>query len=274
MNRPKPHSFVKWCGGKSYMSDLILEKLPPKFNTYFEPFVGGGTVFFELSRQNRFKNAVIGDMNPELMNAYRIIKRDVNGLISELRSGRYIYDKDRYIEIRSEAVWHKTAVERAARFLYLNRTCFNGLYRVNQSGKFNVPFGKYKNPIICDAENLLEVSKCLKHVRLTEKSFEFVLDEAKSGDVVYFDPPYMPVSKTANFSSYTAEKFSLTDHTLLSLVFDQLVERGVTVIASNSIAARELYEGHEVVGLIGGRCIGGPTEYRNSVAEIMVVGRN
>jgi len=267
-----PYPFVKWLGGKSRMRRHILERLPLKFNTYFEPFLGGGAVFFELSRQKRFKRAVLSDLNPELINAFYVIKKDVKGLVRELRSGKYLYNKKRYLEIRSEDSGNKSPVKRAARFIYLNRTCFNGLYRVNMSGKFNVPFGKYNDPVICDEENLHRVSDALKIAKILERKFENVLREAKLGDVVYFDPPYLPTSDTSNFTGYTKERFDITDHTLLSMVFDQLSERGVSVILSNSISARELYQDHEVVGLIGGVCVGGPTEYRNSaVEEIMVM---
>ena len=254
------------------MKTHILERLPLKFNTYFEPFIGGGAVFFELAKQNRFKRASIGDSNHELINAYKVIKSNVDGLIAEMNSGSYEYSRKRYLEIRSEDPTNKEHLKKAARFLYLNRTCFNGIYRVNLNGKFNVPFGKYKDPVICDEKNLRAVSNVLKLSRIVEKNFDFVLNEAGPGDVVYFDPPYLPISKTSNFTSYTAERFSLEDHTYLSLVFDQLVERGVSVILSNSISARELYEDHEVLELVGGRCVGGPTEYRNPVKEIIVYG--
>jgi len=269
--RESPYPFVKWVGGKSKMTRHILERLPLKFNTYFEPLLGGGAVFFDLVKQGRFKKAVLGDTNPELMNAYRVIKSDVDELIRELKSGHYKYDRKKYLDIRAEEVNGKTPVERAARFIYLNRTCFNGLYRVNQAGKFNVPFGKYDNPTICDRDNLIAISKSLKTAKLVEKNFDFVLREAKPGDVVYFDPPYLPSSKTSNFTSYTEEGFGLVDHTLLSIVIDQLADRGVSVIASNSVAARELYKGREIVGLTGRSHIGGPTEYRHPISEIMIV---
>jgi DNA adenine methylase len=232
--------------------------------------VGGGALFFELSKQKRFKKAFLGDTNPDLINAYRVIKSDVDGVIRELKSGRYIYDKKRYISIRSEEIDEKTPTERAARFIYLNRTCFNGLYRINQAGKFNVPFGKYNNPVICDSENLKEVSKALKTTRIMEKNFDFVLKEAKKGDVVYFDPPYFPSSKTSNFTSYTKDRFGIVDQTLLSIVVDQLSERGVSVVLSNSFAARDLYEGREIINLTGRSNIGGPTDYRHPIEEIMV----
>jgi len=269
--RESPYPFIKWLGGKSKMTKHILERLPLKFNTYFEPFLGGGAVFFELFKQNRFKRAVICDTNPELANAYAMIKGDVDGLIRELRSGRYFYDRKRYLKIRSENPNSQTPVKRAARFIYLNRTCFNGLYRVNRNGQFNVPFGQYTDPVICDKENLQEIARALKITKISERGFEHVLKEAKPGDVVYFDPPYLPVSKTAYFTGYTEERFGIIDHTLLSLVFDQLAERGISIILSNSWSSRDLYENHEVVRLIGGRCVGGPTEYRNPVEEIMVV---
>jgi DNA adenine methylase len=270
--RAYPYSFVKWVGGKSKMARHILERLPLHFNRYFEPFLGGGAVFFELSRQKRFKRASLGDMNPELMNAFRTVQDDVSGLIRELHMDcKYIYNKKTYLKIRAQDTKDWTPVARAARFIYLNKTCFNGLYRVNGSGKFNVPFGTYKDPVICDEPNLRAVSKALKNVKLIEKRFEWVLQLAKPGDAVYFDPPYLPISETSKFTGYTEGGFGLVDHTFLSCVFDELANRGVAVVLSNSTAARELYKKHEIVDLVGGRSVGGPAEYRKPVKEIMVV---
>ena len=271
--RTYPYPFVKWAGGKTRMARHILERMPAQINKYFEPFAGGASLFFELSRQKRFRRAALGDMNPELMNAFRIIKDDVDGLIQELASPGYEYDKKRYLAIRSLNVSNQTDVERAARFIYLNKTCFNGLYRVNQSGEFNVPFGLFKDPVICDAENLRAVSKALRKAKLVEKHFDWVLKEARPGDVVYFDPPYIPLSETSNFTSYTGAGFGLAEHTHLSIIFSELAGKGVTTILSNSstTTAKQLYRDHEIIRLTGSRCIGGPADYRKPVEEIMVV---
>lgn len=273
MSKQKPHPFLKWAGGKGRMLSHILERLPQKWNRFYEPFIGGGSVYFELARQKRFKKAVIGDANPHLMNAYNVIKDDVEGLITELCLPYYKYEKSVYLLIRSVDPKNLTPVQAAARFIYLNRTCFNGLYRVNSEGRFNVPFGSYKNPVICDAENLRAVSESLRTVRLEHGDFEWILKEPKRGDVVYFDPPYVPTSATSKFTSYTEGGFSSTDHARLASVFTTLADRGVTTILSNSGApmARKLYRDFEIVNLVGARNVGGPAEYRKPVQEIMVV---
>src|SRR5512135_1062682 len=164
-NRTVPYPFLKWAGGKGRMIGHILPRMPLKIATYYEPFIGGGAVFFELARQKRFQHAVIGDCNEELINTYRTIKHNVGALVKELKTGNYKYDRDNYYKTRALSPANLSDLERAARFIYLMRTCFNGLYRVNsRNGAFNTPFGKYKNPTICDEPNLLAISATLQTV--------------------------------------------------------------------------------------------------------------
>ena len=268
--RMTPHSFIKWAGGKGRMTSHIIQHMPSGTFRYFEPFAGGAAVFFELFRQKRVTRAVLGDNNPDLMNAYRVIKSSVDELIQELQSGYYVYDKTSYLKIRSQAPTE--AVVKAARFIYLNRTCYNGLYRVNKDGGFNVPFGTYDNPKICDATNLRAVSLSLRKVKLVEKSFSESVREAKKGDVVYLDPPYFPISATSNFTAYTKSGFGLKEHTELAMVFANLADRGVCTIMSNSAAptVRRLFRDYNIIELRGARSVGGSSGCRKSVTEVMI----
>lgn len=271
--REPPYPIVKWAGGKTRVMGHIMPRIPESVGRYFEPFLGGGALFLELSRQKRFARAVLGDENPDLMNAYRSVRDSVDELVAELRGGNYAYDKSRYLEVRAEDASSMGPVARAARFLYLNKTCFNGLYRVNGEGRFNVPFGRYKDPVICDEANLRAVSKSLRKARLVEDDFEHQVHGAKAGDLVYFDPPYLPISATSSFTGYTKAGFGLADHVRLSLLFRDLAERGVCVILSNSEhpTVRRLYGDFETVELTGPRTVGGPADFRKSVPEVLIV---
>lgn len=269
---PKP--FVKWAGGKTKMIPFILSSFPESVKTYYEPFVGGGAVFFEMLRLKRFKKAVLSDSNPDLMNAFATIQEHVDSLVTELKKPRYKYEKKTYYRIRGEETDTMASVERAARFIYLNRTCFNGLHRVNKSGGFNTPFGKYVDPLICDEDNLRAVSKALKGVTLRCEDFTTVVEKAKEGDAVYFDPPYLPISETSSFTAYGIDGFAEEDHWRLKGLFRKLHLRGVSVVLSNSLCdlTKEMYSGFDIRELTGARNIGGPAEYRKAVKEIMVVG--
>jgi DNA adenine methylase len=265
---------LKWAGGKSRLLPDILAKLPERIATYYEPFAGGAAVFFSLARQRRFKNAVLADRNRELVDLYRTIKRDVHGLIRLLKTDAFSsYSRDEYYRVRALDPTRLDAVERAARLIYLNRTGYNGLYRVNRAGRFNVPFGRYKAPKICDEPRLLMAASLLKGVKLKVSDFADVCELAEPGDAVYFDPPYVPLSKTSSFTAYHHEAFGLDDHRRLAEVFTELGERNVTAVLSNSDtpATRELYGGFawEPVHVL--RPINSQSTGRGSVAEILVV---
>lgn len=235
--KQKPKPFIKWVGGKRQLLSQFhaLGALSPKGfdqtkNTYFEPFVGGGAVFFELLPLR----ASINDINAELVTTYNVIRDDVNTLISELGNGKYYYDKEVFLRIRAWDTTKISDIKRAARFIYLNRTAFNGMYRVNKSGKFNVPFGRYNNPQICDEINLRRVAQVMKDVQVSNTSYKYVLDQAKKGDFIYFDPPYYPVSKTASFTSYSNDVFLQNEQEELRDAFVELHNRGCYVMLSNS----------------------------------------
>jgi DNA adenine methylase len=224
---------VKWAGGKTRSVEAICARLPKQIETYYEPFVGGGAVFFALAAEGRFRRAVISDSNQELITAYRAIRDDVEGVIGAIRRlhpGNVT--ADRYYAIRRSNP--TSANGTAARLIYLNKTCFNGLYRVNQSGRFNVPFGSYANPHVLDSENLRSVSAALQGVHIAAVDFSWWQRACKAGDAVYFDPPYLPASKTANFASYTPDGFGLEEQSRLMTLFAALSRRGVSVVLSQS----------------------------------------
>lgn len=274
-SRTLPYPFLKWAGGKARMIERIVSRLPDRIGTYYEPFVGGGAVFFELAREKRFKKAVIADLNADLMNCYKVVKSDVDGLINELRKKKYVYDKKAYLKIRALDVKSLSPIERAARLIYLNRTCFNGLYRVNSNGQFNVPFGSYVSPVILDEPALRAASAALRNVRVLCADFEKALSGIKPGDAAYLDPPYLPVSATSNFTEYNEGGFGADDHRRLARKFVELWEAGIPVVLSNSAAplAMSLYDGFERIELMGSRSVGGPAEYRKPAKEIIVFGK-
>jgi DNA adenine methylase len=231
----KPKPFIKWVGGKRQLLDQFRlmnlyppEKFDPLKNNYFEPFVGGGAVFFDLMPEK----AYLSDLNKELVITYNVIKNNLNLLVKSLK--KHKNTKEHFLKMRSKKIDKLTDIEIASRFIYLNRTCFNGLYRVNSKGEFNVPFGQNKNPLICDEKNLEKVSKALQNVEIKNEDYKNVLKYAKKGDFVYFDPPYYPVSKTSSFTSYTKKSFLEKEQIELCDTFVELTKRGCFVMLSNS----------------------------------------
>ncbi len=232
---PKP--FVKWAGGKRQLLPIIEQNLPEKFDTYFEPFLGGGALLFHLLSTKENVTYSVSDLNSDLVLAYTTIRDRIDNLIQSLKNHEKNYhknSKEYYYNIRDSTP--RSEIEKTSRLLFLNRTCFNGLYRVNSSGKFNVPLGRYTNPNIVNEENLRSVSSILQSNKVSIKcrDFESVLNDAKKGDLVYFDPPYQPVSDTANFTSYTNRDFTLDDLSRLSELCHKLDEKGCKVLLSNS----------------------------------------
>jgi DNA adenine methylase len=275
MARVLPYPFLKWPGGKSRMIGRIVSHLPDHIATYYEPFLGGGAVFFEMAREKRFVKAVLSDLNPELMNCYRVVKEDVDDLLKALRRPEYVYAKEAYLKVRAVKPSEIGPVERAARFVYLNRTCFNGLYRENLDGEFNVPFGRYENPVIVDEPALRAASEALQSATLACCGFESALSGAVPGDAAYLDPPYLPISKTSSFTAYNKGGFGEEGHRRLASEFTRLWRAGIPVVLSNSSAplALELYKGFETLKLTGSRSVGGPASYRKPVKEIIVYGK-
>lgn len=239
-----PRPFVKWVGGKRQLLNILRAAAPEKYEHYFEPFVGGGAFLF--SQQP--KRATISDINAELINTYNVIRDDVEALLRSLRIHK---NEEKYFySIRSKDLEKMTPVQRASRFIYLNKTCFNGLYRENSRGQFNAPFGRYENPNIADKENLLAVSHYLtdNDVNIHCRKYQAVLNAARAGDFVYFDPPYIPLTVTANFTGYTGSGFGELDQRELASIFAELTKKNVFVLLSNSNAPiiRELYKGFDI----------------------------
>ncbi|HIH07583.1 MAG TPA: DNA adenine methylase [Candidatus Nitrosotenuis sp.] len=232
---PKP--FVKWAGGKRQLIQTIDKYIPDEFGTYFEPFLGGGAVLFHLLSQNPKMKCKVSDLNSDLILAYVTIRDRLDDLLKSLENHSKNYSKNPdsyYYAIRASEP--KNQIDKVSRLLFLNRTCFNGLYRVNSKGKFNVPLGRYSNPNIVNEENLTSVSHALqsKNIMINCSDFSAVLSDSRKGDFVYFDPPYQPMSETANFTSYTNRDFTYKDLENLVKIAAKLSDRGCRVLLSNS----------------------------------------
>jgi len=232
---PKP--FVKWAGGKRQLIPILNKNLPEIFGTYYEPFLGGGALLFHMLTERNGQKCSISDLNSDLVLSYTTVRNRIDELITSLRNHEKNYKKDSksyYYSIRGSNP--QGEIEKTSRLLFLNRTCFNGLYRVNSKGKFNVPLGKYTNPNIVNEGNLRSVSNILQSNKISIqcRDFEKVLRDAKKGDFVYFDPPYHPISETANFTSYTNKDFSYDDLSRLAKICINLDAKGCNVLLSNS----------------------------------------
>ena len=220
---------LKWAGGKTQMLNDLLPKVPSSYGRYIEPFFGGGALFFAL----RPENAIIADSNPELVNMYRQVANNLDDVIDYLK--KYKNTSEMFYQVRALEWTELPPAEAAARTIYLNRTCFNGLYRVNRKGQFNVPYGKYVNPKICDEENLHAVSKALQKAEIVCGDYLLVLEHyAKPGDFIFLDPPYLPISEYSDFKRYTKEQFYEEDHVELAKMVMRLHEMGCSVVLTNS----------------------------------------
>jgi DNA adenine methylase len=224
--RIKP--FLKWAGGKTRLLAALRQSLPQRFNRYFEPFVGGGAFFFDLSPNV----AVLGDSNPELINCYEVVRDQPEELIDSLSQVRV--NKTEFLRLRELEPEKLPIVSRAARLIYLNKTCYNGLYRVNKQGRFNTPYGRHSNVKLVDVANLRAASESLKKAHLLCADFEVVLKTAKKGDFIYLDPPYVPVGKFSDFKRYTKDQFHEADQARLAERFRELAGKGCFVLLSNS----------------------------------------
>ncbi len=264
---------LKWAGGKRSLVPRILQELPKQIETYYEPFVGGAAVFLALAEEKRFKRAVITDKNEQLVNLYKVVRDDLGKLLKKLEALQDRTSEEEYYEIRAGKPSNK--IERAARLIYLNKTGYNGLYRVNSKGGFNVPYGRYKRPKIYDPERLAIAAGALQDVTIRVADFEESCVEARKGDAVYLDPPYMPLSKTASFSAYHSEAFGLAEHERLAKAFGKLVKRGVTAILSNSATpeTRALYKSFKCSDVFVRRPINSIASRRGAVSELLVVAK-
>ena len=268
-----PCPFLKWAGGKRELLPEIFKVLDSfgKFATYHEPFLGGGALFFALYRAGRVnQGAVLSDINHNLIETYQALRDDVEAVVLRLHEHKKLHDKAYYYEVRGSEP--ESLIERAARIIYLNRTCFNGLYRENSKGKFNVPIGRYTDPRICDEVNLRAVSNTLGQVTLSGNTFEDTLDRAQRNDLVYFDPPYIPLSKTSAFTSYSRAGFELDAQERLADVARELSANGVKVILSNSMTelTRELYTGFYILEVRTRRRVNAQAGGRNLIGEALI----
>jgi DNA adenine methylase len=273
--RTSASPIVKWAGGKSRLLGQLLPMLPSgaELMRHVEPFFGGGAMFFARAPQR----ALLCDVNPELINVYESVRNHVDEVIVELEklaSTHETTDDKAYYRVRERYNRSRslTPTQRAATFVYLNKTCFNGLHRVNRRGEFNVPAGRYKNPRILDAELLRNASRALQHAELRLGSFEHLLSSAKPGDFIYFDPPYEPVSSTASFTAYAQDGFRREDQLRLRDVFAALDKRGCKLMLSNSDVpfVRDLYSAFKLDTVMAPRAINRDATKRGNVSELLV----
>jgi len=266
--------FLKWVGGKRQLLEKLKEYAPDDFNVYHEPMVGGGALFFELQPEK----AVLNDYNKDLIRTYKVIRDDIDELIDYLKEYESNHNEDFYYQTRDEYNelkknnGHKHKVELAAKLMYMNKTCFNGLYRVNQKGEFNVPHGKYKSPNICNEELIRNANEVLQGIELLSGDFEKALDKVEKNDFVYIDPPYDPVSDTADFTSYTNNGFGKESQKRLAETFKELHKRGAKVMLSNSDTKfiRELYKDFNIHIVQAKRYVNCKGNGRGDVNELII----
>ena len=268
------HPVVKWAGGKSRLLPELLARLPPRWGRYFEPFGGGAALFFALAPEH----GVLGDANADLVRMYRALAADADAVIRKLRSHARAHSADYYYGARARwnarrASW--ALATGAAAFIYLNKTCYNGLWRVNRAGGFNVPCGRYTNPPICVPHALLAAHRLLQRTELRCGDYRATLEGAGRGDLVYLVPPYEPVTATARFTSYTAHAFGRDDQRALAETARRLVARGCHVVLSNSDTPfiRDLYAGFQLDAVRCPRSINSAAGRRGDVSELIILGR-
>lgn len=266
---------LKWPGGKLRVLPDLLEHIPNKYGVYFEPFFGSGALFFNLKPHK----SVINDINKPLIELYEVVKANPKTLISRLKSIEKDYlklseqeKKDYYYARREEYNKLKSGIRKSVLLIFLNKTCFNGMYRENSKGEFNVPMGSYKNPKILFEDRIIEASERLKEAKLSSSSFESSLESAKRGDFVYLDPPYHPVSKTSNFTAYSKDDFSKEDQEKLADMYKNLDKKGCYVMLSNSDTPliNELYKGYNIHRIQVGRAINSKANGRGKIKEVIV----
>ena len=239
----EPQPFLKWAGGKTQLLSQFEPLFPKKFNRFFEPFLGSGAVFFYLSKTRNACSAFLSDGNPELIDCYLGVRDHLNEIVERLSWYKSFHSTKQFYQVRKLDPWDLTLPNRAARLIYLNKTCFNGLYRVNKKGKFNVPIGRYKTPAILEEPKLRAASLALGGVNLKSMDFIELSKYVMAGDFVYFDPPYQPLSSTSNFTSYTKVLFDEAKQCELAETCRLLSERGALIMVSNSSTRliRDLY---------------------------------
>lgn len=300
--REQPKPFLKWAGGKTQLLSVLDTKLPTPIlsnlyiERYIEPFVGSGAMFFFLKRHFQVNESYLIDSNPEIILAFKVVQKDPDALIQELRnlektyfslseekrSGFFYYIRNQYNTQRYHLNYHqysKNWITRASWLIFLNKTCYNGLFRLNKKGEFNVPFGRYKKPAICDEETLRESSRALQDVEIICGDFSLSASYIKEGTLVYFDPPYRPLNSTSNFTSYSREGFSETDQRRLAQFFREMDKRGTYLIQSNSDPKNEnpednffddLYKGFVIERVPAKRFINCDATRRGEINELII----
>ncbi len=287
------HPFVKWAGGKGQLIEVLKSNLPKNMSDikkYAEPMVGGGALLFALLSEYSFKEVYISDNNRELINGYKVIKTNVKKLIAHLQDMQTAFllmdENDRksyYYSIRENfnaiELTEETAVEKAAYFIFLNKTCFNGLYRVNRKGRFNVPMGAYKNPTICDEANLLNLNKVLQNVTIVCGDYSLSKEFIDKDTFVYLDPPYRPISETSAFTSYNADAFDDDEQIRLSKFIDDINATGAKIVLSNSDPKNvnpedtffdDLYKSYSIRRVSACRMINSNADNRGKINELII----
>ncbi len=286
--------FVKWVGGKSQLVDQIEKMLPPGeekvLTKYAEPMVGGGALFFSILSKYDFEELYISDINAELINAYNAVKNDVNNLIAKLNEMQMLFlpmdengRKYFYYTIRkkfnSAVLSKETSTEKAAHFIFLNKTCFNGLYRVNRKGQFNVPMGSYKNPTICDDENLRNIHDALQNVTIVCGDYSLSRSFIDKETFVYLDPPYRPISETSGFTAYNTEVFDDNEQIRLAKFIDEINLSGAKIVLSNSDPKNvnkdddffdDLYKNYTINRVEASRAINSKGDKRGKIRELLI----
>lgn len=273
---PKP--FLKWVGGKARLAPQLHALMPAGYKNFHEPFAGGAALFFYAGP----KQAVLNDINPALMGAFKNIKDKPDELIDCLQAKQAAYyaqgEEERrvfYYQMRNEfnAIKSPASLQKSCLLIFLNKTCYNGMYRENSKGGFNVPFGNYKQPNICDAETILADSRALQNVALTSEPFEDIVKTAKKGDFVYFDPPYHPLTKTSSFTSYSESGFNESDQVRLKDIFDALHKKGCYVMLSNSSTSfiKDIYANYRQETVMAARAINSKAAGRGKIEELVIL---
>lgn len=267
---------LKWVGGKRQLLKDIKELMPKQITTYVEPFVGGGALFFALQPDK----AIINDYNEELINIYKVVKDEPEKLLSILTKHDELNSEDYFYRIRAldrdNEYFEMSNVERAARIIYLNKTCYNGLFRVNQAGQFNTPYGKYKNPNIINRPTILAMSKYfndMKSLKIISGDYTNALKGLRKGSFVYFDPPYLPISSSSSFTGYTDQGFGYDEQVRLKKECDKLDKRGIKFMLSNSDhpKIRELYKDYTIITVKANRSINSNASKRGEINEVLVI---
>jgi DNA adenine methylase len=267
---------LKWVGGKRQLLKDINEFIPKQIKTYVEPFVGGGAVFFDLQPNN----AIINDYNEELINVYRVVKEDPEKLLIILEEHHKLNSEDYFYKIRAmdrnDNYKDMSNIEKAARIIYLNKTCYNGLFRVNQAGQFNTPYGKYKNPNIINRPTILAMSKYfneMKSLKIVSGDYADTLKDLNKGSFVYFDPPYLPISSSSSFTGYTDQGFGYDEQVRLKIECDKLNKNGIKFMLSNSDhpLIRDLYKEYSIITVKANRLINSNANKRGEINEVLVI---